>query len=71
MTEQQLHATQALSVASVDPIESARMAGLRYISDDTPGIRREPQGDTFRYLDAKRRVIEDECERSHLSYRVS
>ena len=62
MTEQELHAKQALPVASVDPIASARMAGLRYVSDDTPGIRREPQGDTFRYLDAKGRVIEDETE---------
>jgi DNA topoisomerase-1 len=32
MTEQELHASQALPVASVDPIASARMAGLRYVS---------------------------------------
>jgi len=62
MTEQELHASQVLSVASVDPIASARMAGLHYVSDDTPGIRRERQGDTFRYLDAKGRVIDDEAE---------
>src|SRR5215213_10066732 len=62
MTEQALQATQERLAISVDPVESARMAGLRYVSDDTPGIRRERKGDTFRYLDAKGREITDETE---------
>src|SRR4051794_1783574 len=62
MTEQALHATQEQPAASVDPIESARMAGLRYVSDATPGIRRERHGDTFKYFDPKGRAIEDEAE---------
>ena len=36
-----------------DPVESARAAGLRYVNDTKPGIRRERDGDTFRYFDAK------------------
>jgi len=33
-----------------DPEESAREAGLRYVSDDRPGIRRRRAGKAFRYL---------------------
>jgi len=33
----------------VDPVESARAAGLRYVSDLTPGIRRARAGNGFRY----------------------
>jgi len=54
MTEQELHAT------SIDPIESAKLAGLRYVSDDTPRIRRERQGDTFSYRDTKGQIINDD-----------
>lgn len=36
-----------------DPVESAKAAGLRYVNDTKPGIRRERNGDTFRYFDAK------------------
>src|SRR5262249_51157118 len=32
-----------------DPVASAHSAGLRYISDETPGIRREKAGQGFRY----------------------
>jgi DNA topoisomerase-1 len=35
-----------------DPPAAAKAAGLRYVHDDRPGIRRERQGDGFRYLDA-------------------
>src|SRR5437773_8802489 len=34
----------------VDPIESARAAGLRYVSDLSPGIRRKRAGKGFTYL---------------------
>ncbi len=33
----------------VDPEESARAAGLRYVSDDSPGIRRRKRGKGFQY----------------------
>jgi DNA topoisomerase-1 len=62
MTQQELHVAGHTPASVVDPIESARMAGLRYVSDHTPGIRRERQGDTFRYLDSNGRVIEDPAE---------
>ena len=40
-----------LSVAVyVDPVESAKAAGLRYVSDDMPGIRRRKRGKGFSYL---------------------
>jgi DNA topoisomerase I len=40
----------ALTVAIyVDPVESARAAGLRYVSDDMPGIRRRKRGKGFSY----------------------
>ncbi len=34
----------------VDPVESARAAGLRWVSDDMPGIRRRKRGKGFGYL---------------------
>jgi DNA topoisomerase-1 len=34
----------------VDPIESAALAGLRYVSDAGPGIRRRRAGAGFRYV---------------------
>ena len=34
----------------VDPVESAKAAGLRYVSDDMPGIRRRKRGTGFSHL---------------------
>ena len=34
----------------IDPVESAQAAGLHYVSDDRPGIRRQRVGRGFRYL---------------------
>ena len=34
-----------------DPAEAARAAGLAYVSDSAPGIRRRRSGESFRYLD--------------------
>jgi DNA topoisomerase I len=45
--------------AQADPLESAKAAGLRYVDDSRPGIRRERVGDEFRYYDAKGREIDD------------
>ncbi len=43
----------------VDPEESAKAAGLRYISDDMPGIRRRKKGKGFTFLDAKGNTMRD------------
>ncbi len=42
-----------------DPIASAQAAGLRYVTDRQPGIRREREGDGFRYIDTAGRTIDD------------
>ncbi len=44
----------------VDPVESARAAGLRYVSDDEPGIRRKKRGKGFTYVDPQGRTVQDE-----------
>jgi DNA topoisomerase-1 len=42
------------------PADAARTAGLRYVSDSRPGIRRERRGDGFVYFDPQGREITDE-----------
>lgn len=42
-----------------DPIDSARSAGLRYVTDSRPGIRRIRRGKSFRYVDAAGRPVHD------------
>jgi len=49
------------SIPNADPPAAARAAGLRYVHDDRPGIRREPAGDGFRYIGAKGEPVEDEA----------
>ena len=46
----------------LDPVLSAKSIGLRYVSSDVPGIRREKNGDGFRYLDSSGRVLRDRDE---------
>jgi len=43
----------------VDPVESARVAGLRYVSDQSPGIRRKRVGKAFSYLASDGHTIRD------------
>jgi DNA topoisomerase-1 len=43
----------------VDPIASARIAGLRYVLDVGPGISRRRSGTSFRYFDADGRALRD------------
>ncbi len=47
------------SAAASDPIAVARDAGLRYVNDDSSGIRRVKSGRTFRYVDRDGRPIRD------------
>jgi len=37
-------------VLASDPVQSAKEAGLRYVSDDVPGIGRRKRGTGFQYL---------------------
>ncbi|SFD21633.1 DNA topoisomerase IB [Massilia yuzhufengensis] len=43
-----------------DPPAAAKAAGLRYVLDDRPGIRREQDGEGFHYLDASGDRVTDE-----------
>lgn len=49
----------AAPVENTDPPAAARAAGLRYVNDARPGIRREAVADGFRYVDARGERIED------------
>jgi DNA topoisomerase-1 len=44
---------------TVDPIESAQAAGLRYVSDASPGIQRKRAGKGFSYIDLNGQPIRD------------
>ncbi len=46
-------------VATPDPVTSARSAGLRYVHDDRPGIRRARAGRGFRYVDPDGKPVRD------------
>ena len=45
--------------AVVDPRDAAESAGLRYVSDEEPGIRRRKAGKGFRYLEPDGTRVED------------
>jgi DNA topoisomerase-1 len=53
--------TASNPIPNADPPAAAKAAGLRYVHDDRPGIRREPVKDGFRYIDAKGEPVEDEA----------
>jgi DNA topoisomerase I len=50
-----------------DPVESARAAGLRYVSDEMPGIRRRRSGKGWTYLDPVGKPITDPEERVRIN----
>jgi DNA topoisomerase-1 len=50
---------QRKRAAAVDPSGSAEEAGLRYVSDAMPGLRRRRAGTGFTYLDSSGRRITD------------
>ena len=43
-----------------DPVAAAKAAGLRYVTDTRPGIRRERVGDDFRYIGVDGQPIQDQ-----------
>ena len=47
------------SAELVDPVASARAAGLRYVSDQSPGLRRKRAGKGFTYVDSGGRTLRD------------
>jgi DNA topoisomerase I len=46
--------------ATLDPVESAQQAGLRYVTDETPGIRRIRRGKGFSYVAPDGSPVRDE-----------
>jgi len=50
--------TDTITAAPIDPVESAVSAGLKYVTDQKPGIQRKRQGRGFTYIDAKGRRLE-------------
>ena len=51
--------TSELPPSAVEAITSAREAGLSYVCDDRPGIRRMRAGKGFRYVDPQGRTVTD------------
>src|SRR6185436_11943856 len=51
--------SKSVAVPPTEPAVSAKIAGLRYISDRTPGIRRMGSGKKFRYRDSAGKWIRD------------
>ena len=56
------NAAQQAAEALHESVQSARSAGLRYVSDAGPGITRRRRGDGFVYLDRSGEEIADEKE---------
>src|SRR4051794_22296608 len=53
--------TEALAATPVDPREAAEAAGLVYVHDEEPGIRRERKGDGFDYFKPNGDAVTDEA----------
>ena len=43
----------------MDPVVSAKQAGLRYVADNSPGIERRKAGKAFKYVSSDGRAIKD------------
>lgn len=54
------------AVLELDPKRSAKEAGLRYVQDDGPGIRRKKRGRGFAYLTPDGSLIQDPAERARI-----
>src|SRR5437763_12933943 len=46
----------------IDPVESSKLAGLRYVTDAKPGITRKRRGKSFQYFDPEGKAIRDKAE---------
>lgn len=56
----------ANTIPNSEPTVAAKAAGLRYVTDDKPGIAREKRGDAFRYLDKDGKAVDDEATLSRI-----
>jgi len=54
------------TAAELDPVSSARSAGLRYVSDSMPGISRRRAGRSFVYVCPDRKRVTDPDERARI-----
>ena len=59
MKKQRSSSSRKTRVITSDPWEAARTAGLRYVSDTQPGIRRQWAGKGFRYIGVDGTTIRD------------
>ncbi len=59
MTERESAQTELPITLITDPVESAKAAGLRYVSDEMPGIRRKRVGKHFSYIGLDGKPIRD------------
>ena len=53
---------RAMSTATefvLDPFESSKLAGLRYVTDSVPGITRRRRGKSFQYFDPEGKPVRD------------
>jgi DNA topoisomerase-1 len=48
-----------IKVIITDPVASAKMAGLRYVTDAEPGIYRRRRGKGFQFIDAEGKAVRD------------
>jgi DNA topoisomerase-1 len=62
--------TTASGDPAVDGSERAAEAGLRYVHDDTPGIRRVRAGKGFRYLDPSGKPVTGEATKERIAHLV-
>src|ERR1700680_4564194 len=49
------------------PAESAKAAGLQYVTDALPGIRRQREGDSFTYISPEGRIVRDPDELARIN----
>jgi DNA topoisomerase IB len=49
-----------------DPVESAKTAGLRYVTDASPGILRKQRGKGFSYIGVDGKPLSDASERDRI-----
>src|SRR5260370_36902396 len=54
-------------LAAADPVESAALAKLQYVSETGPGIIRKRAGAGFRYLDSDGKPIRDKKELARIA----
>lgn len=59
MALQEIEQDQTLFTPMTDPVEVAETAGLRYVTDGAPGIRRKRVGKNFSYIGLDGKPIRD------------